>query len=210
MLGEELRPGLRAWTNYYAEWKDEVTSWAILAPGALVLVDPLLEGGQWAELEKDARGRELHVVLTTHWHARSSAELRSRFPAARVWAHSRGRAAVARRVEPTDTFAVGEELPGRLLALAARPRTEVLLWDPEHRALIAGDALVGDEEEGGGLHTCKASWLPQSTNLTELRAALAPALDLPVELVLVGHGPSTRSAAGAELSRALDPARPAP
>lgn len=203
MLGEELAPGLRAWTGHYAEWKDDVTSWAVLAPGALVLIDPLLEDGQWAELERDAAERELHVLLTVHWHVRSSSEVRARFPAARVWAHSRDRAAIARRVEPTDVFAVGEELPGGLVALEARPRTEVLFWDPAHRALIAGDALVGGGEEGRGLRTCKASWLPGSTGIEELKATLRPLLELPVELVLVSHGPSVRSAAGAELARAL-------
>jgi glyoxylase-like metal-dependent hydrolase (beta-lactamase superfamily II) len=207
MLGDELRPGLRTWTNYYAEWKDDVSSYALARAGELVLIDPLLAADQWSALEAEAEGRELHVLLTVHWHARSSAEVRARFPAARVWAHSRDRAAIARRVEPTDVFGVGEELPGGVVALEARPRTEVLFWDAAHRALIAGDALVGDGAEGGGLRTCKAWWLPQSTSLEDLRAALRSTLDLPVELVLVSHGGSIYSAAGAELSRALGPER---
>jgi glyoxylase-like metal-dependent hydrolase (beta-lactamase superfamily II) len=210
MLGEELRPGLRTWTNYYGEWKDEVSSYAIARPGELVLIDPLLAEEQWAALEEDAAGRELHVLLTVHWHARSSAAVRARYPEARVWAHSRNRAAIGRRVEPTDVFAVGDELPGGVVALEARPRTEVLFWDASHGALIVGDALVGDGEHGAGLRTCKAWWLPQSTSLEDLRATLRPTLDLPVELVLVSHGAPIRSAAGAELSRALDPGRPDP
>ena len=52
----------------------------------------------------------------------------------RVWAHPRGRAAIARRVQPTDVFAVGDELPGGLVAFAARPRSEVVLWDPRRTA----------------------------------------------------------------------------
>jgi len=207
MLGEEIAPGLQTWANHYPEWKDEVSSCAISRPGELVLIDPLLAAGQWEALEREAEGRELHVLLTTHWHARSSAEVRARFPRARVWAHARGRAAVARRVEPTDVFAVGDELPGGLVALAARPRTEVLFWDAWHRALIVGDALVGEregeDEAGGGLRTCKAWWLPHSTSLVQLRAALRPALDLPVELVLLSHGRPIRSAARRELARAL-------
>ncbi len=206
MLGEELRRGLRTWTNYYGEWKDDVSSYAIARPEELVLIDPLLAEEQWPALEEDAEGRELHVLLTVHWHVRSSAEVRARFPAARVWAHSRDRAAIARRVEPTDVYAVGDELPGALVALEARPRTEVLFWDEPHRALIVGDALVGDGADGGGLRTCKAWWLPQSTSLEDLRATLRPSLELPVELVLLSHGASIRSAAGAELSRALGPA----
>lgn len=204
-----MRPGLRTWTNYYGEWKDDVSSYAIARPGELVLIDPLLAKDQWPALEQDAEGRELHVLLTVHWHVRSSAEVRARFPEARVWAHSRNLATIARRVEPTDVFSVGDELPGGVVALEARPRTEVLFWNAAHRALIVGDALVGDGDEGH-LRTCKAWWLPRSTSIEELQATLRPTLDLPVELVLVSHGPSIYSAAGAELSRALGPARPAP
>jgi glyoxylase-like metal-dependent hydrolase (beta-lactamase superfamily II) len=212
MLGEELKAGLRTWTNYYGEWKDDVSSYAIARPGELVLIDPLLAGDQWSALEEDAEGRELHVLLTVHWHARSSAEVRVRFPEARVWAHSRNLAVIARRVEPTDVFSVGDELPGGVTALEARPRTEVLFWDAAHGALIVGDALVGDgngDGDKGNLRTCKAWWLPRSTSIEELQATLRPTLDLPVGLVLVSHGPSIYSAAGAELARALDPERPA-
>jgi glyoxylase-like metal-dependent hydrolase (beta-lactamase superfamily II) len=177
---------------------------AVRAPRRLVLIDPLLVGAeQWAALAETLGERDLDVLLTIHWHARSAAEIAARYPRARVWAHSRDRAAVARRVEPTDTFAVGEELPGGLVAIAGRPRTEVVFWDAAHRALIAGDVLLGDGERGAGLHTCPASWLPQSTGVEALRESLRPALDLPVELVLVSHGASVEAAAKQELERAL-------
>ena len=70
------------------------------------------------------------MLLTIHWHARSAAEVAARFPGTRVWAHSRNRAAVARRVPVTDVFRAGDDLPGGLVALEARPRSEVLLWEP--------------------------------------------------------------------------------
>lgn len=154
----------------------------------VVLIDPLLTGDQWQQLDAGLGGRQLHVLLTIHWHARSAGELASRFPGARIWAHSRNRAAVARRAPVTDVFRLGEPLPAGLLALEARPRSEVLFWEPRSRALIVGDALLGDGEKGDGLHTCPASWLPGSNSLADLRASLRPAIELPVKIVLPSHG----------------------
>lgn len=203
-LGEELAPGLRAWTRHYEEWKDDVSSFAVERPGELALIDPLLVGeDDWRALAELAGGRDLHVLLTVHWHARSAAEVLARHPAARVWAHARARAAVARRAPVTDSFRPGDPLPAGLTALVARPRTEVVLWDPESQALIAGDALVADLDPPGRLRTCRAAWLPASTSLADLRAALRPALDLPVELVLPSHGPPIAADARKQLARAL-------
>ncbi|HEV2727681.1 MAG TPA: hypothetical protein VGV34_05255, partial [Solirubrobacterales bacterium] len=156
---------------------------------------------QWQRLEAAADGRQLLVLLTIHWHARSAAEVASRFDGARIWAHSRNRAAVARRAPVTDVFRVGDELPAGLLALEARPRSEVLFWEPRSRALVVGDALLGDGEKGEGLHTCPRWWLPDSTGLDELRASLRPALELPIEMVLTSHGSPVLSNAREELAR---------
>jgi glyoxylase-like metal-dependent hydrolase (beta-lactamase superfamily II) len=210
MLGEELRPGLRRWTAHHEEWRKEVASFAVATEDELVLVDPLLSSEDWIPLERGLRARELHVLLTIHWHARSAADIANRFPAVRVWAHSRNRAAVARRTPVTDVFRLGDELPAGLVALEARPRSEVLLWEPRSRALIAGDALLGDGERGEGLHTCPAGWLPQSTDLEDLRRALRPILDLPVELVLPSHGSPVLSGARKALTEAATPAAPVP
>jgi hypothetical protein len=84
MLGEELRPGLWRWTGHYEEWKGEVASVALVSAAELVLIDPLLAGEQWDQLEGGLGDRRLQALLTIHWHARSAAEL-----ATRVWAHSR-------------------------------------------------------------------------------------------------------------------------
>lgn len=170
----------------------------------LVLIDPLLAGGQWEQLEEAAAGRPLHVLLTIHWHARSAAEVAGRFDGCRVWAHSRNRAAVARRAPVTDVFRPGDPLPAGLVALEARPRSEVLFWEPRSQALIAGDALLGDGERGTGLHACPASWLPGANTLADLRRSLEPALDLPVELVLPSHGAPVLAGAEAALRRVVD------
>jgi glyoxylase-like metal-dependent hydrolase (beta-lactamase superfamily II) len=202
-LGNEIAPGLRAWTRRYDEWKDDVSCFAIERAGELTLIDPLLGGEEDRRaLAELAAGRDLHVVLTVHWHARSAPQVLADHPDARVWANSRARAAVARRAPVTDVFRPGDPLPAGLIAIAARPRTEVVLWDPESRALLVGDALVADGPPAQ-LRTCKPSWLPASTSAAELREALRPLLDLPVELVLPSHGPPVLSDAKAQLVRAL-------
>ena len=201
MLGEELRPGLWRWTAHHEEWKQEVAAVAVASKTELVLIDPLLAGDQWQRLEDALGDRQLHVLLTIHWHARSAGEIARRFSGTRIWAHSRNRAAVARRAPATDVFRLGDELPGGLVALEARPRSEVLFWEPRSRALIAGDALLGDGEKGEGLHTCPTGWLPESSGLEDLRASLRPALELPVEMVLASHGAPVLTDAREELAR---------
>jgi len=202
-LGSEIVPGLRAWTRHYDEWKDDVSSFAVERAGELALIDPLLDGDEDRRaLAELAAGRELHVILTVHWHARSASEVLANQPGARLWVNSRARAAVARRAPVTDVFRPGDPLPASLVAIEARPRTEVVLWDVESRALLVGDALVADGSPAQ-LRTCKPSWLPASTSAAELREALRPLLDLPVELVLPSHGPPILSDARAQLARAL-------
>jgi glyoxylase-like metal-dependent hydrolase (beta-lactamase superfamily II) len=199
MLGEEVRSGLWRWAAHHQEWKKDVAAVAVASRSDLVLIDPLLVGDQWRQLEEGLGERQLHVLLTIHWHARSSAKIADRFGGTRIWAHSRNRAAVERRSPVTDVFRIGDELPGGLVAFEARPRSEVLLWVPQSRALIVGDALLGDGEKGKGLHTCPTGWLPQSTSLPDLRSALRPILDLPVEVVLPSHGAPVLSGAKEEL-----------
>jgi glyoxylase-like metal-dependent hydrolase (beta-lactamase superfamily II) len=200
MLGEELRPGLWRWTAPHREWRREVACHAVQMAEKLVLIDPLVPEDRWAELREATAGSQIHVLLTIHWHARSAAEIATRLPAARIWAHSRNRAAVARRAPVTDVFRLGDELPASLRAIGVRPRSEVLFWEPRARALIAGDALLGDGERGVGLHTCPASWLPQSNSLAELRQSLRPALELPIELILTSHGVPVMERARSELA----------
>lgn len=203
MLGEELRPGLWRWSGRYPEWKHEVASVAVIAGDDLVLIDPLLAGEEWDRLKGSLNGRALHVLLTIHWHARSAAEVAARFPGTRVWAHSRNRAAIARRAPVTDVFRAGDPLPAGLVAIESRPRSEVLLWEPRSRALISGDALLGDGERGEGLHTCPAGWLPGSTDLADLRRSLRPVLDLPVELILPSHGAPVLASARQDLTKVV-------
>jgi glyoxylase-like metal-dependent hydrolase (beta-lactamase superfamily II) len=202
VLGEELRPGLRTWTAHHEEWGQEVRGFAIVEPERLILVDPLLVGDQWEELEATRGERGLDVLATLHYHVRSGGELRERYPDATLWAYEGDRAKIAERASVDRTFDVGEALPGGLVAIGPLPRAEVVFWDAGRAALFAGDVLLGDGAEGAGLTMCPEPWLDGATFDT-LRAGLAPVLDLPVDLVLTAHGEPTLADGSAALRRAL-------
>lgn len=203
----ELAPRLWRWTGYHEEWKQQVGCVYYETADAVCLIDPLVPPEEsdrfWAALDRDVRrvGGPVHVLITVFWHTRSAADVVARY-GARVWAPSRARAAVARRAGTvTDPFRPGDALPGGVEALPSGRATEVVYWLSEHRALVAGDVLLGDER--GGLRLCPESWLPAGTGHAELRRALEPALALGPERVLVSHGEPVLEQAGAALRAAL-------
>ena len=182
----ELGRGLFRWTALHpdadpnarpgspAHWGPEVGSVAYAADDALVLIDPLVpEGRPGLRRELDglvrSHGRRVAILTTLQFHRRSRGELAERYGAST----SRAKATLPAGVETVQIRGAGE----------------TMVWLPEHRALIPGDRLLGDD--AGGLRLCADSWLrylPSGMRRAELREALRPLLDLPVELVLVSHG----------------------
>jgi len=168
---EEIAPGLWRWVRFYDEWRADVASFALETEDGLVLLDPL-------DPPKELR-RPDHVVLTLFYHARSTAELRPR----RVWAPRRSVKPLERRgVRVTDALDAGEDGPGGIHALASGRVSELAYWLPEQRALYAGDVLLGSP-----LRVCPDGWVGKGGRAA-VRAALWPALELPVVRVLVSHG----------------------
>ena len=172
-----------------------------------MLIDPLVPPEDterfWAALDRDVEraGRPVHVLVTIYWHTRSTRKLVKRY-GARVWAPSRGRAAVARRAgKVTDPFHPGDELPGGVQAFATARSSEVVYWLPEHATLVPGDTLLSDG--AGGIRLCPASWLPQGVGQARLRDSLQPLLALPIERVLLTHGTPVLAGAHATLAQAL-------
>jgi glyoxylase-like metal-dependent hydrolase (beta-lactamase superfamily II) len=193
----EIAPGLWRWTAYHEEWKESVGSVYCETPDGVVLVDPLVPGDDterfWRALDRDVEraGGSVHVLVTVFWHTRDAAAMVDRF-SARVWAPSRGRAAIERRAGTvTDAFAPDDALPGGLRALPTVRATEVVYWIPQHRALVPGDVLLGEGAKGAGsgrLSMCPASWLPEKASRASLAESLHQLLELPVERVLPSHG----------------------
>ena len=216
----ELRPGLWRWTAPHPDWtpeqggpegwEQEVASYAVVAPDALVLFDPLAppDGTPdaerfWRRLDEDVAARGApDVLLTVFWHARSSQQLLERYPGTRVWAHEGAAEWVGERVRYTDIFRIGDALPGGAEPLDALRVQEVLFWLPAYGALVTGDTFLG--AEGGGVRRCPDSWLENRTDPEEFRRSLGYLLALPIELLLPTHGDVVAEDAHGALARALE------
>lgn len=212
----ELAPGLRRWTAVHPEWvpeEDDLDSsyrevGSVYYEGAddLVLVDPLIPSEHSKRfldaLDRDIErsGKTPQILITIKWHARSAQALGDRYRGSRVWAHETASEAVSERANVTDTFAFGETLPGEVAAYDAQRGGEALFWIHEHQSLVVGDVLLGTE--GGELRLCPESWLGPR-DLRAVRAGLRALLDLPVERVLVSHGPPVLSDGRTALAEAL-------
>jgi hypothetical protein len=197
----ELAPGLFRWTAIHpdavpapepagpADWGPYGGSAAYAAPEALVLVDPLVPADRpKLQVALDAlverHGRPVAILTTLKWHRRSRDELAERYGA-------------------TTSRAKGA-LPEGVEALEIKGAGETMFWLREHRALVPGDRLLGDD--AGGLRLCPDSWLrylASGMRQAELREALRPLLDLPVELVLVAHGEPVLRGGREAIERAL-------
>ncbi len=102
---------------------------------------------------------------------------------------------------PTNPFRAGTPLPGGVEAYDAGRGDEVLLWIPEHRALVSGDILLGDGR--GGVRVCPDSWLPTGIDPHDVRARLRRLLDVSIERILVSHGDPVLVNGRDALARAL-------
>jgi glyoxylase-like metal-dependent hydrolase (beta-lactamase superfamily II) len=197
---QELRPGLWRWTAAHPEWEHaehwgpEVGSVYAELPDALVMVDPLVpqdeEDRFWEALDRDVErvGKPVHVLLTVHWHERSVATVLDRYKAT-LW-----------RPEEKGQLPAGVHAE----VVKGSDWVEALFFLEPHRALIAGDLLIG--KNGGGIEL-PVRWFPRGEQdwaeqelKPELRKRLA---GLPVELVVVSHGEPVLEDGAAALERAL-------
>lgn len=163
-------PGIVRWTAPHADWGKDVAAFAVETGDGLVFIDPIAPPKEL--------GKPAHVLLTVFFHARSAGTL-----GARVWAPaSLVRRLKNRGVEVTDPFELDHALPGGIKAFETGRSGEVLYWLPEQKALVVGDVLLGSP-----FRLCPKSWLG-AASLDDLRAALRPLLELPIEQIYVGHG----------------------
>jgi glyoxylase-like metal-dependent hydrolase (beta-lactamase superfamily II) len=179
VLGTELAPGLWRWTAFHPKWKKDVGSLAIETVDGLVLVDPLLDDGQEAP-------RPAHVLITVHWHVRSTAAIAERWPESRLWAPRRTGKPLRGHAEATDVYVPGDDLPGDVRTRPTARESEAVFWIPAHSALVVGDVLLGGKD--GTLRMCPQRWLEHGATHDDLARSLRPLLDLPFDKVLVAHG----------------------
>ncbi len=192
----EIAPGLHQWAAPHpnwepdpepespADWPEAVGSVVFEAPSAVVFIDPQVPEELWPSLDALVAGRPVVVLTTMRFHGRSRDAVIERYGGTKI-----------RHDAPMP--AVVEALPF--------PRfDETMYWLAEPRALVPGDRLIGDG--GGGARLCPASWLeylPACGGVDELRGALAPLLELPVEHLLLSHGAPVVGGGREALARAL-------
>jgi glyoxylase-like metal-dependent hydrolase (beta-lactamase superfamily II) len=201
---EELRPGLSTWSAPHPSWTSdqggpegwerEVRCYGLDAGDCLVLFDPLVDA---STVEMLAGGRPVVVLLTCHWHRRSSEELAGRLGAT---VHAPA-ASVADVGFPCLAYELGDDLPGDVEPQVGGYPNEATLWIRGHAALVAGDVFLGG---GRGFRVQPDSWLPDDLTPLALRERLRPLLELPVELLLPTHGHPVRDDARGALRRALE------
>jgi hypothetical protein len=188
---EELRPGLWTWTAPHPAWtpddggpdgwEQDVRSYASVTDDVLVLFDPMAPPDEVIDL---ADGRPVSIVLTTHWHQRSSVDL-----AVGVGATVHAPAEKIAEVEaPALPYRLGDTLPGEVEPQVGGYPEEATLWIPAYRALVVGDVFLHGE---GGFRVQPDSWIAlmeDGLKPAALRERLRPLLELPVELLLPTHG----------------------
>ena len=177
---EQVAPGLRRWTAWHEEWKQEVGSLALRTDQGLILIDPI-------DPPPEVRNPD-HILLTVFWHARSTPEL----DAAHVWAAKRGvRRLKNRGVEVTDPFEGDVDLPGGVRAFETAREGEVVYWLPDQKAVAVGDVLLGagakPQASPQALRLCPDRWL-EKAKPKDLKKSLQPLLELPLERIMVSHG----------------------
>jgi glyoxylase-like metal-dependent hydrolase (beta-lactamase superfamily II) len=184
---DEIRPGLKRWMSEHPEWKPDedeldasyrpVASVLFHAPDALVFIDPLVPEELWPALDAEVKSSGAPVVVLTT-----------------IKFHVRSRDDVARRY--------GAKLggsPAGVRSFSAERGDEIALWLEEPRALVFGDAILGDQH--GGLRL--TPWSKDAEGLERTRQALLQLLDLPVEIVLPSHGNVVLENGRDALARAL-------
>ena len=198
MQVRELATGLWYWTGRHPAWTpadgldtrpdgwdQEVGCYFYDGPDAICLFDPLIpmeDRDRFFEaLDRDLEqtGKPVRILLTVDAHRRSTADLAER--------HG---------IDAPPLPPERPELPIGV-EIAAEAAGEFVFWLPEHRALVAGDLILG---RAHGLEVSRA-WLEDGWD--DAVAALRPLLDLPVDRVLVTHGEPVLEDGLEALDRAL-------
>jgi glyoxylase-like metal-dependent hydrolase (beta-lactamase superfamily II) len=183
------------------EWPEEVGCVLYDGPDALVLIDPLIRGDvdpaawTWLDEAVAASGRPVVVLLTAPWHERSTREVVHRYDA-RVWAAPAARPRV-------DALAQLEEIPTGISVFVPRgvDQGQVAFWIEPEQALVVAEFFLGTP---GGLQVAPA---PGTPDLEEFMLSLHELKRLPIERVLVGHGPPLLTGGSDAIAVALQATR---
>jgi glyoxylase-like metal-dependent hydrolase (beta-lactamase superfamily II) len=193
----ELNERLAYWTASHPAWRPnpdwppEVGCALYRHPNALVLVDPLVESWSWLDEEVARAGVPINVLLTAPWHVRSTAAVSERYEAS-VWASTAARA----RLEGLPWL---EQLPSglRCLVPGGVDEGQVAFFIEPERTLVVAELFVGTTQ---GLEVRPS---PTNTDRAGFAESLLELESLPVDRVLVGHGPPVLSRGSEAIADAL-------
>jgi hypothetical protein len=183
---EEIAPRLWWWSGPHPEWKQAVSSYALVTDDAFVLFDPLVPDDLWDPLDGDVRHHGPPAILiTVHFHARSSRAILDRYEGSTLWGHEPALTKVRRRIGRAKSFKEGDALPGGVEAVAMHHMDEAAFWLPSHEALVLGDSVVGKDDRA---ELSPRSWLRKRETVDEQRRSVQRALERGPELLLLTHG----------------------
>ena len=222
MLVDRLADGLWRWTTPHPEWSGEAnglgSGWPQEvscvyheSPAGIVLIDPLVPDGSegerfWHHLDQDVErvGHPPTVVISVEWHGRSADAVRDRYPGTRVVGVSR-----AASCQIDDVLEDGLHLPGGCRVTLAGPPGEgqmAIVQCSCHGLLWLSDLVISDD--AGTLRRPPASWFAEAGAAYWLEHGLPllmpHLMELPIEHLVLAHGPVVSVEARAALERALD------
>ena len=199
----EVGEGLWRWVAFHDEWRQDVGCVYVETEESVWLIDPLVPRAEEAsflrhlDADVERAGRAVHVLLTVYWHVRSAPALVRRYDAA-LWAPARSALPVERRTAlAPEKIRPGDMLPGGIEAHASGRAAELVYRLPAHRAIVAGDVLLGDP-----LRICPAGWVGKGGR-EAVRDALLPLAEPSLAAVLVSHGTPVLADATEALAAAL-------
>jgi glyoxylase-like metal-dependent hydrolase (beta-lactamase superfamily II) len=199
---EEIAPRLWWWTAPHPDWAPEdlegghgweqiVSSYALVADDACVLFDPLVT--DWAPLDRLVAGHGApSVLITILWHARSAQEILDRYEGASLWAHEPAAEWVGERTAVTNTFNIGDDLPGGVEAVHMRRIEEVAYWLSSQNSVVVGDTILGHSD---GAAMCPPTWVRKSETIEPAKEAVRQLLERRPHRLLLTHGGPTGPAA---------------
>jgi glyoxylase-like metal-dependent hydrolase (beta-lactamase superfamily II) len=180
------------------EWPEEVGFVTWLGSDSYVLIDPLvrddLDATAWEPFDRavSGSGHAAVVLLTAPWHERSARAVAARYEA-RVWIHPASRARVSELPE-LRVLPMGVET----FVPAGADEGQVAFHIVPERTLVVADLFLGVE---GGLRVASA---PVSRDAATFATSLDQLRHLPIDNVLVAHGPPVLGKGGDSIAAALD------
>ena len=166
----------------------------------LVLIDPLVD--DWEALDRLVadRGGCAGIVRTCHWHQRSVSDAATRY-SVDVWAKQCSDGGQVPFPDFDRAVSDGAELFDELRVFDVERTDEIALWLPRQAAVVFGDAMI--RTRAGDLQVCPESWTQPEAGRKRLLEVLGAITVLPIEHVLVCHGPLVLGDGGASLRAAI-------